>query len=73
MADEADMTADRMEAEEAFRRKQRLVPPKQLQPVGACHWCEEILDDHTIFCDNNCRDDWQKDDAANKRNKGVRR
>lgn len=72
MADEADMSSERMEAEEEFRRKQRLAPPKQLQPIGACHWCAELLR-FAVFCDEACRDNWKKAEAAKVRNEGVAR
>lgn len=30
-----------------------------LLPVGECHNCEAVLDDPLLFCDSDCRDDWQ--------------
>lgn len=32
---------------------------QELQEDGACHWCEELIDDG-LFCDSECRDDHQK-------------
>lgn len=72
MADEADMTSDRMDAEEEFRRRQRAVEAPRLKPSGQCHHCEEPLR-FAVFCDNECRDDWQVAEHARIRNKGNRR
>ena len=30
-----------------------------LLPVGSCHNCDVILADSLLFCDADCRDDWQ--------------
>ena len=40
---------------------------KQLEPMGACHWCGEDVVADRRFCDADCRDGWQKQDSARKR------
>lgn len=53
------------------------VPGGKLTPKGRCHWCDEKLEgelEGQIFCPPpdehtpGCRDDWQKHEAARKRN-----
>lgn len=32
----------------------------ELKPNGSCHWCEEKAKDNALFCDTDCRDDYEK-------------
>ena len=58
MADVADITADRLELEEALRRQ--LAPADAgPTPTGRCHNCEAPLEGDARFCDADCRSDWQ--------------
>jgi hypothetical protein len=58
MADEADMTQDRMEAEAELRRKQ--TRSDGLPPVtGQCLYCGEATAEH--FCSTDCRKDWDRE------------
>lgn len=45
-----------------------------LLPVGSCYFCDSILRDGVLFCTDNgkseCRDDWDREQAAKKRNGG---
>jgi len=40
-------------------------------PCGECHYCGEPLNDGRRFCDAECRDDWQRDMDALRRNRGT--
>jgi len=67
MTDVSDQATNREEQERercinAARRQNQA-----LQPTGACHWCDEVVDGEKRFCDSDCRDMWQKQDAARKR------
>ena len=65
MADEADATQERMEVEEAFRRRQRtgpLLPPAN----GRCLYCSDPVDDGQHFCSIDCRQDWDKEQKIRK-------
>ena len=33
--------------------------PQEIPNIGACHNCREPLDSG-LFCDEDCRDDWEK-------------
>ena len=56
--DEADMTQERMEKEMALRLTVR---KPVITGTGQCHNCDEELAGVTVlFCDADCRDDWQK-------------
>lgn len=57
--DDVDMTCEREEALLAARVKVR--KPIGPLPTGQCLWCEEPLADKTHrWCDNDCRDDFEK-------------
>lgn len=54
---------------ESARNKQATEAARsRLTPVGFCYNCEDLVDDNALFCDNFCRDDWQKRRDARKRN-----
>jgi hypothetical protein len=58
MADEADMTQARIEAEDAMRAKQ--APAPALPPfTGQCLYCGEATAKH--FCSTDCRKDWDRE------------
>lgn len=58
MADEIDITAERLERELAalVERQARRGP----SPTGRCLWCGEPADDGRRWCDADCRDDWER-------------
>ena len=58
--DDADITAERDVAEAPLRlaASQKTEGP---QPNGRCHYCDEIVDDHSRWCNAGCRDMWQKE------------
>ena len=67
MTDVSDQATNREEQERercinAARRQNRA-----MQPTGACYWCDEVVNGEKRFCDSDCRDMWQKQDAARKR------
>jgi hypothetical protein len=75
--DEADLTAERMEHETAA-----LIAAARAQSVAAavsflvCRQCEEVLPQERQacgFCSPECRDDFQKIEAANQRAGRVNR
>lgn len=40
----------------------------RLEPVGRCHWCEDLVGDAELFCSPECRDDHDKAARARARN-----
>lgn len=65
----ADWTDDASKTTEFFEQlalKQVRNTPV-LTPRGSCHYCEAPLVS-TVFCDQDCRDDWEAEQAARKRN-----
>lgn len=38
-----------------------------LSPKGACHFCDQDLAGAARFCDADCRDDFEKEQAARRR------
>lgn len=59
MADEIDMANDRaqQDLDLALAAARRHEPP--LLPGGSCYNCGEPLGDTHLFCDRDCRDDYE--------------
>lgn len=59
MADDVDMTQDRMDVENDFRRR---APVRDVLHVatGFCLWCGEPLRYGLRWCDTDCRDDFER-------------
>jgi hypothetical protein len=38
-----------------------------LPACGVCHFCTEIVEGNKLFCNADCRNDWQKDKDRKKR------
>jgi hypothetical protein len=58
VADEADQAAKREDdaRAEALQRRRPEGPPA----VGACHYCGELIRPGLRWCDEYCRDDWER-------------
>lgn len=72
-SDESDRASalEEMERESALA-KVRSNMGRSLKPVGRCYFCDD--DDvvaGTLFCDNECRDMWQREQDARRRNGGL--
>jgi hypothetical protein len=65
MADEADLTADRMEKEEELRR--RLVRKPELPPCGVCYFCGEDVGSDKKFCNAECAEDFEFEQKMKQR------
>jgi len=39
----------------------------QLVADGHCHYCDEDIDHARLFCNTDCRDDYQKEQEAKRR------
>jgi hypothetical protein len=42
----------------------------ELQPDCRCHFCDEPLAVQLLFCNVDCRDDYQREQAARRRSGG---
>ena len=38
-----------------------------LPACGVCHFCMEVVGGNKLFCNSDCRNDWQKDNDRKKR------
>ena len=38
-----------------------------LLPVCGCHFCDSVLPPNMLFCDSDCRDDWEREHRARER------
>lgn len=63
MADICDLAQEHIELEAplilAASKK-----PDGPKPNGVCHNCGESICDGTLFCDTDCRDDWERTQRA---------
>jgi len=59
MADEADMTQARDEAEAPLRFAASMKPTGPV-PNGRCYYCDEIVSDEKRWCNSECRDLWER-------------
>lgn len=64
MSDIADRAQDHIEREEPLMLAAGKRPPGPT-PNGFCHNCGEPV--ANLFCDNDCRDDFEARTAANRR------
>ena len=39
----------------------------RLHSDGRCHFCDEPVPDALLFCDTDCRDDFEREEAARRR------
>jgi hypothetical protein len=67
MADEIDIANDRAQQDldlalSCARRHEPALPP-----TGWCYNCAELLNDDRLFCDRDCRDDYEHRLARNAR------
>lgn len=57
--DDADMAQKIQEqALEIALANQKTKPRKN--PTGRCLWCSDATDEQSMFCDADCRDDYEK-------------
>ncbi|MDI3304629.1 MAG: hypothetical protein QJR04_25105 [Burkholderia multivorans] len=68
--DDADRAQEQAELEMELRRRARKYEPT-LKPCGACHFCSEPIADARLFCDADCRDDYERMKRAEVRNGRV--
>lgn len=54
--------------EEKEREAALLLRKPVLKPVGVCWNCGEPVSGTTLFCDIDCRNDYEKEQEAKKRN-----
>lgn len=58
MSDNLDVASEREELARTAALSQR--KPSGPEPTGRCHYCDEIVADGRRWCDNDCRDGWQR-------------
>lgn len=63
-------TLDYVEEQQSFLHQLRIDSArkhKRLPATGSCYYCREPLD-KALFCDADCRDDYEKTQKAQQRN-----
>ena len=59
MADEVDVTQERIEREVEIMRRAIAAMSEEVKPIGECLWCGEALDNGRRWCNAECRDSWE--------------
>jgi hypothetical protein len=60
MADEADRSDNGDEITQSeLARIRKLLASRELQPIGACHWCNDYVKGDKLFCSSECAEDWE--------------
>lgn len=69
MTDVIDMASDRelLDREIALRAARRAAEREKLPDIRQCHYCGEETPKGARFCDSDCRDGWQREQAAKLR------
>lgn len=72
-SDESDRASALEEQEREYAlAKVRADMNKGLKPVGRCYFCDDDgVAANALFCDNDCRDLWQREQDARRRNGGL--
>jgi hypothetical protein len=65
MSDQFDMASDREQLDRDLALKVRL---PTLKACGACYSCNTPLHAGLLFCDKDCAADWERVEAARRRN-----
>lgn len=65
---------DRAQAQEEMARdlaiRAAIAAAPVLPATGACHWCDALLPAGARFCDSECCRDFEREQAARRRNGG---
>jgi predicted nucleic acid-binding Zn ribbon protein len=74
MSDDADRAEERIEAaiSDAIAHVRHKMKQASISPCNACHFCGEWVKAGVLFCDTFCREDYEAQEAARKRNNGNR-
>lgn len=70
MSDDADRAQWRIEKDLQLAMEHARSAPG-MRGHGCCHFCEEPVTDDALFCDRDCRDDFEREEAARLR-AGIR-
>jgi len=58
---------DAAKTDEFFLQKALEKRNLTIKPIGICYFCYEEIELKNLFCDSDCRDDWQKQEDHRKR------
>ena len=67
--DDADQATNLEELLSAARLA-RIDRNHEAKATGACLWCDQALNGPVRFCNSDCRNDWDREKKAHKRNGG---
>lgn len=44
----------------------KVMSNRKLEPIGACHYCNEYVRGTDLFCCEECAKDWEESERRNK-------
>lgn len=61
MSDDADLAEERIESviDDGLAQIRHRMSYRELEPCGACHWCNDALLGGRLFCSRECSDDYE--------------
>lgn len=61
MSDEADRAEQRIEevVDDGLAAIRRRMEYRELEPCGACHWCNDAVNGRRLFCSPECSADYE--------------
>ena len=59
MADEVDVTQERIDREIEIMRQAIAAMSEETTPIGECLWCGEVLDNGRRWCNTECCYSWE--------------
>jgi hypothetical protein len=60
MSDDADISQERQEREDAIRRMYAPANGLEVMATGRCLNCDADVEGEMRWCDKDCQDDWNK-------------
>ncbi len=70
MTDFFDAASEREDRDRELAIEHHRKTTSSLLPVGYCHWCDSPVKASQLFCDTECREDWESEQRM-KRIGGV--
>lgn len=59
---------EELERESAMNLQRTAAERSRLKPIGLCYDCQDQIEPGATFCDQDCRDNWERRRAARERN-----
>lgn len=60
--DDADRAENRVQEilDDAMGKVRRYLQRREIEPCGACHYCNDYVSGQRLFCSEECAEDYEK-------------